>query len=196
MAAQFLPNGCSRKMPLSFRSFEWGRLLEHSFLEHFCLDQFSVILGKFYMQDSRTPRLLEHFWVPILGASCSNKLFVGTVRPSWTRQLHKRILWELISEKNYRATTKGQNRFIIFHTFSHFFIIFPQGRSPSKQRVLAQGEQKRRKDNKKKRANRFCTLVVARLSSSYYYSNYTHTHICYTKESFPKYLCNHFGPHD
>ena len=81
-AAQFLPNGCSRKMPLSFRSFEWGRLLEHSFLEHFCLDQFSVILGKCYMQDSRTPRLLEHFWVPILGASCSNKLFVGTVRPS------------------------------------------------------------------------------------------------------------------
>ena len=81
-AAQFLPNGCSRKMPLSFRSFEWGRLLEHPFLEHFCLDHFSVILGKCYMQDSRTPRLLEHFWVPILGASCSNKLFVGTVRPS------------------------------------------------------------------------------------------------------------------
>ena len=79
---EFLPNGCSRKMPLSFRSFEWGRLLEHSFLEHFCLDHFSVILGKYYMQDSRTPRLLEHFWVPILGASCSNKLFVGTVRPS------------------------------------------------------------------------------------------------------------------
>ena len=34
------------------------------------------------MQDSRTPRLVEHFWVPILGASCSNKLFVGTLRPS------------------------------------------------------------------------------------------------------------------
>ena len=29
---------------------------------------------------SRTPRLVEHFWVPILGASCSNKLFVGTLR--------------------------------------------------------------------------------------------------------------------
>ena len=70
------------KCPFHFVFFEWGRLLEHSFLEHFCLDQFSVILGKFYMQDSRTPRLLEHFWVPILGASCSNKLFVGTVRPS------------------------------------------------------------------------------------------------------------------
>ena len=39
---------------------------------------------------------------------------------------------------------------------------------PSKQRVLAQGEQKRRKDNKKNRTNRFCTLVVARLSSSYF----------------------------
>ena len=81
-AAQFLPKGCSRKMPPSFSQFEWGRLLEHSFLEHFCLDQFSVIQGRFYMQYSRTPRLVEHFWVPILGASCSNKLFVGTVRPS------------------------------------------------------------------------------------------------------------------
>ena len=33
-------------------------------------------------QGSRAPRLVEHFWVPILGASCSNKLFVGTLRPS------------------------------------------------------------------------------------------------------------------
>ena len=57
--------------------------------------------------------------------------------------------------------------FTLLHNFSHFFIIFPPGLSPSKQRVLAQGEQKRRKDNKKRRANRFCTLVVARLSSSY-----------------------------
>ena len=31
---------------------------------------------------SRTPCVVEHFWVPILGASCSNKLFVGTLRPS------------------------------------------------------------------------------------------------------------------
>ena len=70
--------------------------------------------------------------------------------------------------------TKGQQLkgkivsefFTLFHNFSHFFIIFPPGLSPSKQRALAQGEQKRRKDNKRKRANRFCTLVVARLSSS------------------------------
>ena len=81
-AAQYLQKGRSRKRSPSFSSFVWGRLLEHSFLEHFCLDQFSVIWGKFYMQSSRTPRLVEHFWVPILGASCSNKLFVGTLRPS------------------------------------------------------------------------------------------------------------------
>ena len=34
-AAQYQPKVCSKKMPPSFRSFEWGRLLEHSFLEHF-----------------------------------------------------------------------------------------------------------------------------------------------------------------
>ena len=81
-AAQYLPKGCSKKMPPSFPSFQWVRLLEHSFLEHFCLDQFSVLRGKLYTQDPRTPRLVEHFWVPILGASCSNKHFVGTLRPS------------------------------------------------------------------------------------------------------------------
>ena len=40
---------------------------------------------------SRTPRLLEHFWVPILGASCSNKLFVGTLRPSQKWSCHQRF---------------------------------------------------------------------------------------------------------
>ena len=64
---------------------------------------------------------------------------------------------------------KGQNRFRLFHKFSRFFRIFPPGLSPSKQRVLAQGEQKRRKDNKRNRTSRCCTLVVARLSSSYVY---------------------------
>ena len=75
-----------------------------------------------------------------------------------------------------QGKTKGQQLkgkivsyfFALFGTFWHFFRIFPPGLSPSKQRVLAQGEQTRRKDNKRKRANRFCTLVVARLSSSYF----------------------------
>ena len=44
------------------------------------------------MQDSRTPRLVEHFWVPILGASCSNKLFVGTVRPSHFKAIAAQLL--------------------------------------------------------------------------------------------------------
>ena len=43
-AAQYLPKGCSRKCPLHFF------ILRGLFLEHFCLDQFSVIQGKFYMQ--------------------------------------------------------------------------------------------------------------------------------------------------
>ena len=39
------------KCPPSFSSFQMDRLLEHSFLEHFCLDdQFFVIQGKFYMR--------------------------------------------------------------------------------------------------------------------------------------------------
>ena len=57
--------------------------------------------------------------------------------------------------------------FTLFHTFPHFFRIFPPGLSPSKQRVLAQWQQKIRIMNKKNWTNRCCTLVVARLSSSY-----------------------------
>ena len=70
---------------------------------------------------------------------------------------------------NQRAKSfqKVSHFFALFHTFSDFFRTFPPGLSTSKQRVLAQLEQKRRKDNKKDRTNRCCTLVVARLSSSY-----------------------------
>ena len=88
-----------------------GSLLEHSFLEHFCLDQFSIIQCKFYMQGSRTPRLVKHFWVPIFGASCSNKLFVGTLRPSQLllgMQLppdHKALLTNILRNKFCKTTT-------------------------------------------------------------------------------------------
>ena len=44
---------------------------------------------------------MEHFWVLVLGASCSNKLFVGTLRPShqneYTVRAHTFIIWELTS---------------------------------------------------------------------------------------------------
>ena len=74
---------------------------------------------------------------------------------------------------NSEKKTKGQQLkgkivselFTPLHSFAHFFRIFSPGLSPSKQRALAQGEQKRGKDNKNNRTNRCCTLVVARLSS-------------------------------
>ena len=70
------------------------------------------------MQDSRTPRFVEHFWVPISGASCSSKLFVGTLRPSHSI-LHKirktlvlrcitlRLHLKLLSDFNFRVLPKG-----------------------------------------------------------------------------------------
>ena len=65
------------------------------------------------------------------------------------------------SEKNERQQLKGKSVseiFTRFHKLSHCFITFPPGPSPSKQRVLAQGEQKRRKDNKKNRTNRLVRI--------------------------------------
>ena len=83
-------------------------MLEHSFLEHFCLDQFSVIQGKFYMQDSRTPRLGEHFWVPILvretkdavRVSLQEYLFTGSSKGASCGFWQKRVR---LSQKNPRA---------------------------------------------------------------------------------------------
>ena len=69
-----------------------------------------------------------------------------------------------------RATTKGQNRFIIFTLFTLFGTFsdfFPQDFPLKNKGFLAQGEQKRRKDNKKNWTNRCCTLVVARLSNTW-----------------------------
>ena len=87
----------------------------------------------------------------------------------------------ILSPDFLQGKTKGQqlkgkivsNVLHTFRTFSHFFRIFPPGLSPSKQRVLAQWEQKRRKDNKKNWTNRCCTLVVARLASSNFYPKQT-----------------------
>ena len=64
--------------------------------------------------------------------------------------------------------TKGQQlKGKIVSDFSHFFIIFHTFSSFSLQDFplqnkgfLAQGEQKRRKENKKNRANRCCTFVL------------------------------------
>ena len=45
-----------------------GRLLEHTFVEPSCLDQFSFVQGMF------CSRLVEYFCVLIFEACCSNKL--------------------------------------------------------------------------------------------------------------------------
>ena len=49
------------KCPPFISLFEWGHLLEHSFLEHFCLYQFSVIQANSTCKGSRTPRLVACF---------------------------------------------------------------------------------------------------------------------------------------
>ena len=91
--------------------------------------------------------------------------------------MHRLITLRLVSVLFFREKKlKGNNQRAqsfhnfshFFHNFSRFFRIFPPGLSPSKQRVSAQGEQKRetQRYNKKNGTNRFCTFVVARLSSS------------------------------
>ena len=60
-----------------------------------------------------------------LGLAESTPHFFGVLGFGISFCMHE----EQNSGKNYRATTKGQNRFIIFtlfRTFSRFFIIFPQ----------------------------------------------------------------------
>ena len=82
---------------------------------------------------------------------------------------------EKLKGNNYRA--KSSRHFFalfgtfhtfstLFHTFSEFF---PQGfllELRGFATVLVQRDEKRIKENKKKKTKPFCTLVVARLSSS------------------------------
>ena len=69
-------------MPPSFCSFSWGRLLEHSFLEHFCRDQFSVIQGKFYIPRSSTTPFGRTLLGSDFGGLLLEHTLLGTVRPS------------------------------------------------------------------------------------------------------------------
>ena len=80
------------------------------------------------------------------------------------------FLFFLSLRENQRATTKGQNRFIISHTFSEIFTPFHNFSPrpfPFKTKGFSSRRTMRRKDNKKNGTNRCCTLVVARLSSSH-----------------------------
>ena len=81
-AAQYLPKGCSRKCPLHFLDLNGVVCPNTLFSNTSALTSSLLFRANSTCTGSRTPRLVEHFWVPILGASCLNKFFVGTLRPS------------------------------------------------------------------------------------------------------------------
>ena len=79
-AAQHPPKGFSRKYPLHFVHFN-GAICSNTLCSN------TSVLTKYLSfravptcKGSRTPPLVEHFWVPILGASCSEKPF-GRTQP-------------------------------------------------------------------------------------------------------------------
>ena len=76
-AVQYLPNGS-----LNFLRFNGVVCSNTLFSNTSALTNSLLFMANSTRKGSRTPRLVEHFWAPILGASCSNKLFVGTLRPS------------------------------------------------------------------------------------------------------------------
>ena len=73
---QYQPKGGSRKCPLHFSLFEWGRLLEHSFLEHLCLVRVPVTQGNFYMQRLLNTSSCETFPGSNFGCLLLEQIFV------------------------------------------------------------------------------------------------------------------------
>ena len=70
------------KCPLNFLHFNGAVCSNTLFSNTSALSNSLLFSANSTCKGSRTPRLVEHFWVPILGAACSNELFVGTLRPS------------------------------------------------------------------------------------------------------------------
>ena len=99
---------------------------------------------------------------------------------------YRQQVWQLACEggemhliylrEKLRGNNQSAKSFHSFHTISHFFQKFSPRTLPFKTKVLAQSEQMRRKDKKNTWTNRCCTLVVARLSSSYYHNCATEAH--------------------
>ena len=79
--AQYLPKRCSRKKPPHFLLL-MGPFARTLLLEQFALTNSLLLRVNSTCKGSQTPRFVEHFWVSFLGPSCSNRLFVGTLRPS------------------------------------------------------------------------------------------------------------------
>ena len=70
------------KCPLHFLHFNGAICSNTVFSNTSALPNSLLYRANSTCKSSRTPRWVQHFWVPILGASCSNKLFVGALRLS------------------------------------------------------------------------------------------------------------------
>ena len=95
------PKGWSRKMLPPFLHFN-GVVCSNTLYSNTSAFTNS---GNSTRKGSRTPRLVEHFWVPILGASCSNKFLFGPLWPSHCRTT-KKILGNLFSGKKKEPKPK------------------------------------------------------------------------------------------
>ena len=80
--AQYLAKAVLGKCPLHFFLFNGIVCSNTLFSNASALTVSLPVLSNSTCRGSRPPLFVEHIWVPILGASCSNKLFVGTLRPS------------------------------------------------------------------------------------------------------------------
>ena len=69
------------KCPVSFCSFWWGCLLEHSLLDGFCLDQFSAIQGKFYIQRFSNTSFAQTLLSSVFGGLLLEQTLFGTLQP-------------------------------------------------------------------------------------------------------------------
>ena len=101
-AAQYLPKGCSRKMPPYLLLFNAAVCSNTLFSNTSVVTNSLSFRAYSTFKGSQPRRLVEHFWVPILGASCSNILLLGTVRPSQLSSGESNLLsWRgrVISEK-------------------------------------------------------------------------------------------------
>ena len=104
-AAQYLPKEVVQgKCPLHFNGIVCSKAL---FSNTSALTSSRLYRSNSTRKGSRRPRLVEHFWGSNLGASCSNKQFVGTLWPSHALTRQKKQWYEEIAQSK-NADTRTQ----------------------------------------------------------------------------------------
>ena len=91
------------KCPLHFLHFNGAVCSNTLFSNTSALTNSLLFRTSSTCKGSRTPRLVEHFWVPIWRASCSNRLCVGTSRPSHQAWLCQAWLLAIFMQKRMFA---------------------------------------------------------------------------------------------